>query len=465
MPRGGAEISSMRKKIIIIALIFVSVTYLSQNKILAKRQPGLDRSPDVPDEALVTKDDRVLIIAPHPDDETLGTGGIIQKALKAGGDIHVLYLTNGEHNEPAFVVYEKRLVVRQTGFISMGELRQKEAIAAMKFLGVPEGNLVFLGYPDYGMLTIFLRYWQDTRPFKDMLTRVSKVPYKKALTPNAPYNGESVLRDIETVLENYKPTKIFVSNPADTNRDHRALYLFLQVALWDLKDRIPQPDVYLYLIHCYGWPRPYNYHPELYSNIPPLFGESQIQWWTSALSDEEMTKKETATRMYRSQCAVSAFYLLAFARKNELFGRYPVIRLDDAPVSGEKDNFNKGIIFRDNTVVYGKAGDKLLINIFSRKYGGDARRLHINLAGYSSKTDFPAMPKIKINVYPDTLQVLNRGKFVDSEKLEVERKLHSITVKIPFDMLGDPEWLLSSVNTYVESYSSDLNAWRVIKIK
>ena len=455
----------MRKKIIIIALVFVSVTYLSENMVLAKRPDRINRPPNITAMEPIIKEDRILIFAPHPDDETLGTGGLIQKAVKAGADIHILYLTNGEHNEPAFIIYERRLVIKQTGFISMGELRQNEAISAMKFLGVPRENLIFLGYPDFGTLAIFLRYWGDSRPFKNMLTRISSVPYKNALTPNAPYKGEYVLSDIETVLQKYKPTKIFVLNPADTNRDHRAVYLFLQIALWELKDRIPQPDVYFYLIHCYGWPRPYGYHPELYHNIPKLFEKSAIEWKTAELSDEEIEQKEKAIRLYKSQCAESAFYLLAFARKNELFGKYPVIRLDAAPLSVEKGDFDVSTAFQDKVVIYGKTPDNLLINVFSGKRIGEVRRLYINLSGYSSRTEFPKMPKIKINVYPDKLQVLNRGKFVNSEKLEVKRKLHSITVKIPLDMLGDPEWLLSSVNTYAENYSTDLNAWRVIKIK
>ena len=36
-----------------------------------------------------TDQDRVLIIAPHPDDEAIGTAGVIQKALKAGAKSEV----------------------------------------------------------------------------------------------------------------------------------------------------------------------------------------------------------------------------------------------------------------------------------------------------------------------------------------------------------------------------------------
>jgi len=134
----------------------------------------------------ITRDDRILIMAPHPDDETLGTAGIIQKAVRAGADVRVVYLTNGEHNQVAFIVYEKRIVFKQKAIIQMGELRQQEAIAAMELLGVPQENLIFLGYPDFGTLAIFMRHWGDAKPFKNMLTRVASVPSRATTTRTFP---------------------------------------------------------------------------------------------------------------------------------------------------------------------------------------------------------------------------------------------------------------------------------------
>ncbi|MBF6354788.1 PIG-L family deacetylase [Nocardia higoensis] len=39
---------------------------------------------------------RVLIIAPHPDDEVLGCGGLIGRIKREGGQVHVLYVTAGD---------------------------------------------------------------------------------------------------------------------------------------------------------------------------------------------------------------------------------------------------------------------------------------------------------------------------------------------------------------------------------
>jgi len=455
----------MRKRLIIIVLTVMAIAYFSENKLLAKRSNGLDLAPNTPQLEPITKEDKILILAPHPDDEALSLGGLIQKAVKVGADVRVTYLTSGEHNQLAFIVYEKRFVIKQKALIKMGELRQKEAISAMKFFGVPEENLIFLGYPDFGTLVIFLRNWGDSKPFKNMLTRVSNVPYENALTPNAPYKGESILADIESVLTKYKPTKIFVTNPVDTNRDHKALYLFLQVALWDLKGKIPQPQVIPYLIHCYGWPKPRNYHPELYLNIPKLLGNSQIEWRSSDLSDEEIKQKEKAIRLYRSQCADSAFYLTAFARKNELFGDYPVIELDNPMVSGERGGFKIATTFRDRTVTYGRSNNDLIINVFLKKGAGGIHKFYVNLVSYNPTIKFSQMPKLKISVDADSIKLLDRGRFIKPDKMDVEQREHSVSIKMPLNMLGDPQSILSSVNTYTENFSSDLNAWRIIKIK
>lgn len=101
------------------------------------------------------QDDRILILAPHPDDEDIGCGGVIQRALKAGSQVKVMYLTNGDHNEFAFIVYEKRLVMRNSAFVAMGKVREEEAKKAMKLLGLDESDLIFLGYPDYGTESMF----------------------------------------------------------------------------------------------------------------------------------------------------------------------------------------------------------------------------------------------------------------------------------------------------------------------
>lgn len=84
---------------------------------------------------LLTPKDRVLVMAPHPDDEVLGCGGIIQRAVKMGLPVHVLFLTYGDANPWSSIAYHKWPVVMPEEVIAMGYIRHREACAAAKVLG------------------------------------------------------------------------------------------------------------------------------------------------------------------------------------------------------------------------------------------------------------------------------------------------------------------------------------------
>ena len=105
--------------------------------------------------------DRVLVLAPHPDDEILGTGGVIQRAQKAKAQVKIVFLTYGDNNAWSFTVYKKHPVLLPGSMRAMGETRRKEAINASKVLGLTEDQLLFLGYPDHGTLQIWCYNWKE----------------------------------------------------------------------------------------------------------------------------------------------------------------------------------------------------------------------------------------------------------------------------------------------------------------
>ena len=133
--------------------------------------------------------DRILVLAPHPDDESLAIGGVIQRALSRGLPVHVLFLTYGDNNEWSFMVYRKRLEILPWQVRAMGEVRHGEALAAARVLGLPPDALTFLGYPDFGTLHIWCSHWGDAPPFRSMLTRVTSVPYESAYRRGADIQG------------------------------------------------------------------------------------------------------------------------------------------------------------------------------------------------------------------------------------------------------------------------------------
>ncbi len=443
-----------------------------------------DRGPvkGVPHIKHFIKADRVLILAPHPDDEAIGCAGIIQDALGSGARVRVCFLTNGDHNQVAFIIYEKRLVLRKNEFIYLGQVRRKESVKAMASLGLEEKDLVFLGYPDFGTFTIFSQYWQSRKPFKSWLTRISQVPYKNNLSYGAPYVAESILEDLKQVLAAYKPTKIFVSHPADVNCDHRSFYLFLQIALRDLKGKIPPPEVYPYLIHCVGWPSPRSYHPKLDLLPPQKFKNSRINWLVSALDRQQLEKKHKAILAYKSQTQSSAFYLLAFARKNELFGDYPAIEL-----TRQRQEGARGISYSEESVIYheaaggltdgrqeeGKLGtvsyavvnDQLLIRIQKDQETHSTFSFMAYLFGYNKNVPFAKMPKIRIQTRNRSFRVFEGKRAVAAEGVWFKQEHRSATLGVPLELLGEPDFILASLKVRRGILPVDASAFRKIEIK
>ncbi len=82
---------------------------------------------------------RVLIIAPHPDDESLGCGGLIALHTRAGQSAHVLFVSDGSASHPNSTSFPPKELAR---------LREHEALAAIRELGLDETAATFLKLPD-----------------------------------------------------------------------------------------------------------------------------------------------------------------------------------------------------------------------------------------------------------------------------------------------------------------------------
>jgi len=468
----------MRKfRLLIVLLFFLSAGCASIEK------PDLAYWSQMPIQEEFKEGERVLILAPHPDDEAIACAGVIQQALKAGSKLKVVYLTNGDHNELAFIVYEKRITIRQGEFVHMGQVRQQESIKAMKFLGLSEDDLVFLGYPDYGTFNIFSRYWQVKKPFRDRLTRISSVPYKDNPSYGAAYCGESILNDLTKQILDYKPDKIFVSHPADVNVDHKSLYLFLQVALSDLEGRINAPRVYPYLVHCVGWPKPRHYHPELELYPPNKFIGSDISWARLNLGFDELDKKYQSILFYRSQTESSAFYLFSFARENELFGDYPVLELDPQQAKGKAVFYygaskmfkevetetagspgQESLLESQGQVSYAQEDGNFIVRVDKPKKLSNRFGVLLYAFGYSRNTAFAAMPKIRVITAGKKIRVFNGQKRVLNAGVTLELSRNYLILKIPLELLGAPEYILTALKAFHGNLPIDVVGFRKIKI-
>jgi len=265
--------------------------------------------------------DRVMVVAPHCDDETLGVGGLIATARERGVPVTVAFLTNGDGFRIAATVALKEVAPRPSDYLKFGEMRRAEAIRAVGALGVPESAVRFLGYPDQGLKAIWESTGASGEAVRSRFTGANEVPFSDAITPGAPYLASSVVADLVRVMEQERPTDVYVTHPADDHGDHCAAAAFTEAACHVMSARAgtPRPRVHHYLLHRGDWPLPQGDHPE-HSLLPPeAMVDRSGPWETLVLSDTARLAKRRALSAYRTQMEVMPRLLTSFLRRNEVF--------------------------------------------------------------------------------------------------------------------------------------------------
>jgi LmbE family N-acetylglucosaminyl deacetylase len=94
---------------------------------------------------------RVVIIAPHPDDEVLGAAGLIQLALRERRPVEIIAVTDGEGSHPGSDAFAPT---------SLAALRIRESVEALRRLGWDAPLVTRLHIPD-GKVSAHLRELDD----------------------------------------------------------------------------------------------------------------------------------------------------------------------------------------------------------------------------------------------------------------------------------------------------------------
>ena len=85
---------------------------------------------------------RTAVLAPHPDDESLGCGGLLATLAAAGVPARVVVVTDGTQSHPGSPSYPAG---------RLRDLREAEATEAVAALGLDPGAVTFLRHPDCGL--------------------------------------------------------------------------------------------------------------------------------------------------------------------------------------------------------------------------------------------------------------------------------------------------------------------------
>lgn len=425
----------------------------------------------------LSTNDRVLVMAPHPDDESLTCGGVIQEAVARNIPVRVVFFTYGDNNQWSFVLYRKHPVLEPKAVQSMGLMRHGEAVQAARLLGLETNQLTFLGYPDFGTLAIWNACWGTHPPHTSMLTRTTAVPYANAFRPGARYTGENIMQDLTAILRDFKPTKIFSSHPADHNPDHRALYLFMRVALWNLESEM-RPEFLPYLTHFQNWPRPQGLSAAKPLE-PPDIMRSAAAWSVFPLSSNQVSIKLAALKAHASQFRYSGKYLSSFVRQNELFGDLPAVNLQAprdinpdtaAPVDATPD-LPEELTVEERDAYTGvewnfarREGDFLVLSINVSRPLAKTVEAEVNLFGYRSDRPFHEMPKLRVGLGELTHRVMDGLRRLDNDTVAVTYRNKSISVRVPLAVLGSPDRILIAARTSRLEVPFDWVAWRVLLV-
>jgi LmbE family N-acetylglucosaminyl deacetylase len=180
----------------------------------------------------------ILVIAPHPDDEVIGCAGIMLQALEQRKRVGVVILTSGD-GYPALAAVVARKQEDQLvpeDFLQAGALRQRHSVRAAARLGLPQDELVFLGYPDSGLEKIHAM--EGSVPFRQMFTQKNETygvtvrDYHSTVHGHpAPYLKASVIGDLAEIIRARQPKEIYTTHEADTHSDHRTAFRFVREAI------------------------------------------------------------------------------------------------------------------------------------------------------------------------------------------------------------------------------------------
>ncbi|MCP6758878.1 MAG: PIG-L family deacetylase [Fischerella sp. CENA71] len=215
---------------------------------------------------------KILIIAPHPDDEILGVGGTIARFAAEENEVYVVIMTQGY--PPDFSE-------------EMNQTDRQEALAAHQVLGVKES--IFLSFPAARL---------DNIPHRDINAQLFKL------------------------IQKIQPDMLFIPFLGDLHMDHQRVFLSSLVAARPNNPHAPK-SIYAYeTLSETNWNAPYltaNFVPNVFVNISAYLEikleamriyASQIKPFPNERSEESLRALATLRGSTVNLFAAEAFYMI-----------------------------------------------------------------------------------------------------------------------------------------------------------
>ena len=217
----------------------------------------------------ITADSRLLLMAPHPDDEALAMGGLLQRAGAVGATIHVVFLTDGENNPWPQRAADRRWRIGPRERARWSARRRSEALHSLRALGLGAERASFLGFPDQQLTSLLI-------------------------------GGDPALpRALSELLDECTPTHVIAPSAQDHHPDHSALAVAVRTACARGR-RNATLRLFEYVVHD-GHQR-------------PVGQIARIQ-----LSPDEIKFKRGAIACHASQLIFRRDELMAFAAQHETY--------------------------------------------------------------------------------------------------------------------------------------------------
>lgn len=198
-----------------------------------------------------------LVVAPHPDDESIGCGGALALHRRAGDRVCVVTLTDGAHKDDG------------TRCADYAARRRREALAAAELLGVARS--VFLDHPDRRLRL-----------------------------------DDALVEQLSALLREEQPDIVYAPSPVDLHPDHKTA----AHAVWAAARAVVHPcELYFYELSC-------PFRPNVLVDISPVIEEKSraIRCYASQLAVRDYLGPALGLNRYRALTLAGATHAEAYWR-------------------------------------------------------------------------------------------------------------------------------------------------------